>query len=106
MKLSQYKNEDALDLIMDIMDPVAEILGDANFAKLAQDESANKMTLAKEAIKNHKKAVIQILATLNGVPVEEYQGTPMSMIKDALEILSDEELTEFFISQGQKKIEA
>lgn len=104
MKISEIKNEDALDVICDLMEPAAEIFGDPAFAETAKEGDIAK--LAKVAIKGHKKAVLEILAALNGVPVDEYVGTPITIMRDVLEILSDKELLEFFTSQGQIETEA
>ena len=101
MKLTEIKNEDALDVLVDLIDPFTEIVQDGNFVKLVNDKEADKVALIKTAIKNHKSAIIKILATLSGVPVEEYQGTPITIMRDALAIFADEDLLEFFTSQGQ-----
>ena len=53
------------------------------------------------AIKNHKKAVMQILATMDGVPVDEYKCNVFSLPVKILEILNDPDLVKLFTYQGQ-----
>ena len=99
MKLSEVKGEAAIDMLADLIEPAGEIMGDPNVA----DASRNKSRLAavKVAIKNHKKAVIEILAVLDGIPVEEYEPNIFSLPVKLLEILNDKELAQLFTLQGQ-----
>ena len=102
-KLSEYKNEDALDLLVDIMEPAAKIFADKQLAKAVANK-CNKIEAVKIAIKNNKSAVIEVLAVLNGVEVKDYTCTVMSLIQDLLELLNDQELLDFFTSQGQMMV--
>lgn len=99
-KLSDYKGEDALDLLADLIDPVADIASDKEIATLVRSKQS-KMAIVKVAIKNHKKAILEILAILEGVPVEEYECSVFSLPVKILEILNDKELINFFTSAGQ-----
>ena len=53
------------------------------------------------AIKNHKKAVMQIMATMDGVPVDEYKCNVFSLPLKIIEILNDPALVQLFTYQGQ-----
>lgn len=65
-------NDEQLELFADLLEPAAEIMGDAEIAAVLR--SGDKLIRAFElANKNHKAAVIRILARLDGVPVESYQ---------------------------------
>ena len=99
MKLSEVKGEAAIDMVADLIEPVGEIMSD----KAVADAYRNKGNLSavKVAIKNHKKAVIEVLAILDGVPVEEYQPNIFSLPVKLLEILNDKELAQLFTLQGQ-----
>lgn len=99
-KLSEYKNEEALDVLADIIDPVIEILADKGIAKL-QRMKVPKLKLAQYIIKNHKESTLRILARLNDVPYEEYECNIFTLPMQILELLNDEELIRFFNSQGQ-----
>ena len=53
------------------------------------------------AIKNHKKAVIRIMATMDGVPVDEYKCNVYTLPVKILELLNDPDLVQLFTYQGQ-----
>lgn len=101
MKLSDYKNEEALDLLVDLIEPTARIFADRELREASQ-RGVNKITAIKIAIKNNKASVIEILARLNNVPVSEYECNIATILKDMMDILNDEELTGFFTSQQPK----
>jgi hypothetical protein len=99
MKISEYRNEDALDLLADIIAPASAIIADPNFQKKVQTEP--KLTIVMYVLKNHKRSIVEILARLEGKTVKEYDANIVQMTKSLLEILNDEELKDFFLSQGQ-----
>ena len=99
MKISDFKNEEALDLLADILEPASEIIADEEVKK-AYKNKGNKLTLAKIIIKNHKSAIIEILARLNGKAVEEYTCNVFTLPIKLIEILNDEELVSFFNSSA------
>lgn len=101
MKLSEYKNEDALDLLADILDPLSEILIDPEVQQIVKDKSTTKMKAVQFLLKSHPKEIMQIMARLDGVPVEEYELNIITLPKKLLEIFNDKELVSFFRSQGQ-----
>lgn len=100
MKLSEFKGEAALDLLADIIEPAAEILADKEVSD-AYKNGEKKIAVVKTIIKNHKKEVIEILAAMEGVPVEEYSCNVLTLPIKLLEILNDKEFLEFFTSAGQ-----
>lgn len=101
MKLSDYKDEEALELLADLLEPVAEILSDKAILAAMQAKEINKMGAIKYAIKQHKKSVIEVLAILEGVPVNEYHCNVFTLPVKLLEILNDPELMDFFKLQVQ-----
>lgn len=100
MKLAEYKNEDALDLMADLLEPVATILADQEFVGLAQ-KNVSKIELIKHVMKKHGKEIIAILARIDGVPVKDYTIGALEIPKRLLEIINDPEMASFFQSQGQ-----
>lgn len=96
MKLSDIKGEAALDALVDIIDPITEIATDKQIVALFRE--GNKVKAIKEAIKVHKKAVINILAILNQKSAEEYVETMTlaSLPAQALDIFNDPELAVLF----------
>ena len=101
MKLSEYKDEQALDLLADLIEPATEIIGDANVKNAV--ESGQKAKAVAVAIKNHKKAVIAILAALDGVPADEYHCTVLTIPLKLIELFDDPDVVRLFSSAGQKE---
>lgn len=104
MKITEYRNEDALDLLADIIGPASAIINDNVFRSKMQTEP--KLTLVMYILKNHKRSIIEILARLEGKTVKEYDANVIQMTKSLLEIMNDKELIDFFRSQGQMTVGA
>ena len=103
MKISEFRNEKGLEAIADIIEPLGEILGDGRFQAMIENGKANKMQIAAYALKTHAGAIVETLARMDGVPKSEYNKSVIGMTKDLLAVLNDEELKDFFPSQGQRK---
>lgn len=112
MKLSDVKGERALDVIADIIDPIANIASDKEAMemfsrkKLPEGKTVQEYALervkrsAPKLLKNHKSDIIQILAAINGVDAEEYGKnlTVFQLVQDTADLLSDEAVITFFTS--------
>ena len=98
MKLSEYQGEAALDILADLIEPAGEIMSDKEIGDVFKK---NRFKAIGLAIKNHKKAVMQILATMDGIPVDEYKCNVFTLPVKILEILNDPELVRLFTYQGQ-----
>ena len=112
MKLSDYKGEEALDVLADIIEPITFILADKDIQKMKEEAEKNKKPLpmisyVKPAIKNHKAEIIQILARLENQTPEEYKETLSlaTLPVQVLEFLNDPEIQKLFISQSQTSTE-
>lgn len=103
-KLSSYKDDGALDLLADIMEPAAAILADP--AVKEAWKTGNRLKVAKVAIKNHKAQVMEILAVMEGVPVEEYHCNVFTLPMRVIEVLNDQELLSGFTSQAQEMMQS
>lgn len=103
MRLSDYKGEDALDVMADIIEPLANILADEEIQALSKQENTPLIAMVKPAIKNHKKDLIAILARLENKPADEYAKTMnlFTLPKQVLDLVSDPEVQSLFQSQGQ-----
>lgn len=97
-KLSEYQDGEALDLLAEIIEPAIIILGDKKIAELLKAEK--RLPAIKEAIKAHKQEVMQIMAAMEGVPVEEYHCNVFTLPMRVLELLNDKALISFFSSQA------
>lgn len=106
MKLSDYKGEEALDVLADIIEPLANIITDEEIQELSKNPNAPILSMVKPAIKNHKTDLIVVLARLENMPVEEYRKK-MNLItlpKQVLELLNDPEVQSLFFSQEQSEV--
>ena len=98
MKLSEYQGEAALDLLADMIEPAGEIMSDKEIGEVLKE---NRFKAIGLAIKNHKRSVMQIMATMDGVPVEEYKCNVFTLPVKILELLNDPDIVQLFTYQGQ-----
>ena len=106
MRLSDYKGEEALDVLADIIEPLANIITDEEIQEMAKKDNTPVLAMVKPAIKNHKKDLIEILARLENQPVKEYEKTMnlLTLPKQVMELLNDPEVQSLFSSQGKSEI--
>ena len=100
MRLSELRDEEALDALAELIDPVFEILGDPEIAAIER-QGKPRSEMIKIALKKHKKAIIQILAATERVPVEEYHVDILTLPKKLIETLNDPDIQSLFSSQSQ-----
>ena len=100
MKISELKGEAALDALADMIEPIAEIASDVHFVKCVRD--GNRIKAVELAIRNHKKAILQILAASEGKKQEEYEVSLLTLPKKLMEVFNDPEVMSLFPSQGQE----
>lgn len=106
MRLSDFKGEEALDVLADIIEPLANIIADEDIQRLNKQENVPLIAMVKPAIKNHKRDLISILARLENMSEEEYEKT-MNLItlpKQVMELLNDEEVKSLFQSQEKSEM--
>lgn len=102
MRLSDFKGEEAIEVLADMIEPVAEILGDE---EIRNSIDGNKVKLVSLILKRHSKDVIQLLAAMERESVEEYEKKinlftlPMKL----MEIVNDPDVVLLFQSQGQTR---
>lgn len=95
MKLSDYKNEDAVEIIADIIEPLSVIFTDEEIKN-----EKNRMKAIAKALKKYKKEVIQILARIDGVPVDKYECNAITLPIKVVEVLNEPDIQDFLISSG------
>lgn len=117
MKLSDIQGERVFDVIADIIDPIANIAEDEKASGMFRREKlpdgmTAKAFLIKRArkslpalFKGHKGDIIAILSAIGGVSEEQYKSelTPIKLMQDATELLSDEAFGVLFISAQSGK---
>ncbi len=117
MKLSDVKGERTLEVIAEIIDPIANIAEDEEASAMFKREKLPEgMTVKKFLVKRvrkslpvllkgHKSDIIAILAAIEGVSAEEYAGALnlVKLVEDCTDLLADEVFTELFISAQSEK---
>lgn len=98
MRLSDIKGEEALDMLADILEPLTEIAQDKEFTG---NLGRNTGKAIKHVLKEHKKAIITMLAVINREDVETYQPSLLTLPALLLDIFNDEEVIRLFQSQVQ-----
>lgn len=119
MKLSDVKGDRTLDVIADLIDPIANIAQDKDIAKMFKREKVPEGMEAREffasrmrksmpaLLKGHKDDIISILATIEGVSPEQYTKSLnlAKIITDFMELVTDEVFLSFLSSSTSEKVD-
>lgn len=112
MRLSDVKGERTLDVIAEIIEPIANIAEDEvateifSRKRLPDGMTAKQFMLRRikksvpALIRNHKDDIVTILCTIEGSTSEEYKETLnlAKLSKDFVDLLTDEEFMALFTS--------
>ena len=112
MRLSDIKGDRTLEVIAEIIDPIANIAEDEEASSMFKREKLPDGMTAKKflmkrvrkslpvLLKGHKADIIAILSAIEGVSAEEYAGALnlVKLVKDCADLLTDEAFMELFIS--------
>lgn len=101
MKFSELKGEAALEALADMIEPAAEIVADVDFVNCLR--RGNKMKAVQLALRNHKKAIIQILAAADGQKPDTFEVNLLTLPKKLIEVFNDPEVVDLFQLQGQEQ---
>ena len=101
MRLSEYKGDEALDVLADLIEPSAEIFSDKKISAMYKDGATRKVDIIKAVLKNHKKSIVEIMAALDREDPATYTVNLLSLPAKILEILNDPELESLFGSAAQ-----
>jgi len=110
MKLSEIKGDRAVEVIADLIEPVANIASDKECADLfsvkpVKGEDGNvtaRKHLVKKVpllLKTHKRDVIQIIATLDGKSIDDMNL--FNIMQSLISMIQDEALIELFTSAAR-----
>lgn len=117
MKLSDIKGDRVLDVIADIIDPIANMVQDKDIAAMfkreavpdgmeARDFFAKRMRKGLPVLlKSHKADIIAIMAAIEGVTPEQYAESLdfPKLFTDVMELVTDEALLNFLSSSETGK---
>lgn len=101
MKLSDYKGEDAVVLLGQIMDPLSEIIGDDDVKNAFRSD--DRMGMVKPILSNHPGAIIEIMAKINGEDPEEFKPKVniFTLPVMVMELIADDDFMGLFTLQSQ-----
>lgn len=107
-KLSSYRGEEAVEIIANITEPAIKIMADKELRDMITQEKG-RMKAVKHALKNHKREVLQIMASLDGVDVEDENAfkeyvdsvTFFTLPMNLFSIFNDPDIQSLFTSQAQ-----
>lgn len=117
MKLSDIKGDRVLDVIADIIDPIANMVQDKDVAAMferkavpdgmdARDFFAGRIRKGLPVLlKGHKADIIAVMAAIEGVTPEQY-GASLDFPKlftDVMELVTDNALLDFLSSSETGK---
>lgn len=98
MKFSEMTNEQAMDAVANLIDPFCDICSKELLGMIAEKDFRGA---AKKLLKEHKGAVITILATLDGEDPAAYRFNPFTLVSKLVGVLNDPDVVQFFMSQLQ-----
>lgn len=112
MKLSDIKGDRVLDVIADIIDPIANMVQDKDVAAMfkreavpdgmdARDFFAERMCKGLPVLlKGHKADIIAIMAAIDGVTPEQYAESLdfPKLFTDVMELVTDNAFLDFLSS--------
>lgn len=107
MRLSDFKGEEAIEVLGEIIEPLAMIIADKEIQELVKGgKKPAPIKFVKPALKNHKKEVIKVLAVLNRKPVKEFEQeiTLLNLPIMLVDVINDPEVQNLFHSQGQTAV--
>ena len=93
-KLSDYKGDEAIELWADLLEPLTDILGDKQIANVVRSGKP-KLLIAKEVLKLHKKAAVDILTRIDDTPLDGL-NIVIRLMELISEIGQNEEIKSFF----------
>lgn len=100
-RLSDYEGEEAIDLWVDLLDPMIQIVGDKKIAGMLRAKKPIILT-AKEIIKEYKAEAEQILLRIDPTPLNGL-NLLIRMVELLTEIGKDETIQSFFGSSADAK---
>lgn len=117
MKLSDIKGDRVLDVIADIIDPIANMVQDKDVAAMfkreavpdgmeARDFFAKRMCKGLPVLlKSHKTDIIAVMAAIEGVTPEQYAASLdfPKLFTDVMELVTDDALLDFLSSSETGK---
>lgn len=117
MKLSVIKGDRVLDVIADIIDPIANMVQDKDVAAMFEYEAVPEGMEARDffakrmrkglpiLLKNHKADIIAVMAAIEGVTPGQYAASLdfPKLLTDVMELVTDDAFLDFLSSSETGK---
>lgn len=117
MKLSDIKGDRVLDVIADIIDPIANMVQDKDVTAMFKREAVPEGMDARDffakrmckglpvLLKSHKADIIAIMAAIEGVTPEQYAESLdfPKLFTDVMELVTDDAFLDFLSSSETGK---
>lgn len=117
MKLSDIKGDRVLDVIADIIDPIANMVQDKDVAAMFKREAVPEGIDARDffakrmckglpvLLKGHKADIIAVMAAIEGVTPEQYAESLdfPKLFTDVMELVTDDAFLDFLSSSETGK---
>jgi len=98
MKLSDFKDEKAIEVVAKLLEPIGNIASNESNA----DAKGKSMgAFVSSLLQNNTKDVMAMLAILNDQNPEDYHCTAASVLVDAFSMLNDPALMQLFGLQSK-----
>lgn len=109
-KLSEFKDDEAMDVLAEILEPAYNLIKDNDFKVAMRGDKEkgilpNRLDAVKVAVTKHRKDVVKMMAVLNETPVEEFHYNLLTLPTMMLEMLNDKELIHFFSYKSETDLE-
>lgn len=100
MRLSEFKDEKAVEVVAKLLVPIGNIAADKEMAN-ARKNSRHMGEFASLLLQRHTQDVMAMLAVLNDREPSDYHCTAATVLMDTFNMLSDPELMALFGLQRQ-----
>jgi hypothetical protein len=105
-KLSEFKDDEAMDALVEILEPAYNLIKDNDFKVAMKGDKEkgilpNRLDAVKVAVTKHRKDVVKMMAVLNETPVEEFHYNLLTLPQMMVEMFNDKELMDFFGYQSE-----
>lgn len=98
MRLSEFKDEKAIEVVADLLEPIYNIVSNS---KNAEAKDKGVLPFAAAMLKNSAKDVMAMLAILDDKDPKEYHCNAATVLGDIVNMLSDDELLQLFGLQSE-----
>lgn len=98
MRLSDFKDEKAIEIVAKLLVPIGNIAGNAKNVKAKEE---GKLAFASALLQNNAKDVMAMFAILNEKDPADYHCDAASVLVETLDMMNDPALMALFGLQGQ-----